>query len=364
MLRVDPDYWRGRRVFLTGHTGFKGAWLAFWLAEMGAEVTGYALPPLGEPALFDLLGLPPGHFADIRDAAALAAAVEAAQPEVVFHLAAQAIVRASFDDPVGTFATNVTGTAALLDAVRRVDSVRAVVAVTSDKCYENREWEWGYRETDPMGGHDPYSASKGAAELVVASMRRSYFSPDKPGGHPARIVSVRAGNVIGGGDWSADRLVPDIARAVAARDGTVTLRNPGAIRPWQHVLEPVAAYLALAQKLDIRDDALEPAFNFGPVGDDAKPVIDVAQAMIAAFGRGQIVIDAPADRPHEAHYLKLDCSRAMTQLGWKPRWSFSDAIAYTADWYAGHASGADPIALTRQQIAAFQAADPYGASPA
>jgi CDP-glucose 4,6-dehydratase len=364
MLRVDPDYWRGRRVFLTGHTGFKGAWLAFWLADMGAEVTGYALPPQGEPALFDLLGLARGHFADIRDSAALAAAVEAAQPEVVFHLAAQAIVRASFDDPVGTFATNVTGTAALLDAVRRVDSVRAVVAVTSDKCYENREWEWGYRETDPMGGHDPYSASKGAAELVVASMRRSYFAPAKPGGHPARIVSVRAGNVIGGGDWSADRLVPDIVRAVAHRDGTVTLRSPGAIRPWQHVLEPVAAYLALAQKLDIRDDALEPAYNFGPVGDDARPVIDVAQAMIAAFGRGRIVIDAPADRPHEAHYLKLDCSRAMASLGWKPRWGFTDAIAHTAAWYAGQAAGTDPIALTRQQIAAFQSADPYGASPA
>lgn len=362
MLRVDPDYWRGRRVFLTGHTGFKGAWLAFWLTEMGAEVTGYALPPQGVPALFDLLGLPQGHFADIRDAAALAAAVEAAQSEVVFHLAAQAIVRASFDDPVGTFATNVTGTAALLDAVRRVDSVRAVVAVTSDKCYENREWEWGYRETDPMGGHDPYSASKGAAELVVASMRRSYFAPAKPGGHPARIVSVRAGNVIGGGDWSADRLVPDIVRAVSGA-GEVTLRNPGAIRPWQHVLEPVAAYLALAQRL-AAGEAVDEAYNFGPVGDDARPVIDVAEAMVAAFGRGRIAIDAPTDRLHEAHYLKLDCSRAMTNLGWKPRWGFTDAIAHTAAWYAGHASGADPIALTRQQIAAFQSGDPYGASPA
>ncbi|GAA0306523.1 CDP-glucose 4,6-dehydratase [Sphingomonas oligophenolica] len=360
MLVVDPAFWSERRVFVTGHTGFKGAWLTFWLRRMGAGVTGYALPPCTTPTLFGLLGLPQDHFADICDTAALDAAIRAARPEIVLHLAAQALVRPSFDDPVGTFAANVVGTAALLDSVRRTDGVRAVIIVTSDKCYENREWAWGYREVDRLGGHDPYSASKGAAEIVTASMRQSYFAPYKARGHPARIASVRAGNVIGGGDWSTDRLVPGIVRSILTGDGSVTLRKPGAVRPWQHVLDPVAAYLGLAQRLYEGDAGTDEAFNFGPADDDARQVVEVAEAMIAAFGQGHILIDSPPDQPHEANLLRLDCSKAVAQLCWHPRWNFADAAMNTASWYAQHAKGEDVTAITTAQIDAFQAASPYG----
>ena len=357
MLAIDTSFWKGRRVFLTGHTGFKGAWLHFWLMQMGADVTGFALAPVSNPALCTLLGLPEGVHGDIKDPAAVTVAMRAADPEIVFHLAAQALVRASFDDPVGTFATNVVGTAVVLDSVRRVLGARAVIVVTSDKCYENREWAWGYREIDPLGGHDPYSASKGAAEIVTASMRRSYFAPSRQDGHPARIASVRAGNVIGGGDWSVDRLVPDIVRSM--RTGEVVLRNPAAVRPWQHVLEPVAAYLGIAERLFRAEPGVDDAFNFGPTDHDARPVADVADALAAALGGMTVRCAIDPNSVHEAQLLRLDCAQAATVLGWRPRWRFDDTIRATADWYAGHARGEDVRALTAQQIVAFEAASPY-----
>lgn len=360
MLEVNPAFWAGRRVFLTGHTGFKGAWLHFWLARMGASVTGYSLPPETSPSLFHLLELPDGHSADIRDSDTLANAVQSAAPEIVLHLAAQALVRPSFDSPVDTFATNVVGTAALLDAVRKCPSVCAIVVVTSDKCYENREWPWAYRETDALGGSDPYSASKGAAELVVASMRRSYFAPYRARGHQARIATARAGNVIGGGDWSKDRLIPDIVRVAMLADGVVNLRNPQSVRPWQHVLEPLAAYLGLAERLYARFEGADEAFNFGPDGISTRPVVEVAEAMVAAMGRGRLTSERLGDEPPEAGLLRLDCSKASSILGWRTRWDFKDAIAMTAAWYSGYAEGDDVKALTASQIDAFVAASPYG----
>jgi CDP-glucose 4,6-dehydratase len=349
MLGIDPGFWSGRRVFLTGQTGFKGSWLALWLQKMGANVRGRALPVASTPALFDLLGLEAtlAHYGDVADAAGVDE--DMAGAEVVLHLAAQALVRPSYDDPLGTFATNVMGTAAVLDAARRSDSVRAVVIVTSDKAYENREWDRGYREDDALGGHDPYSASKGAAEIVTASMRKSFFGP---GGHPARVASVRAGNVIGGGDWSADRLVPDVVRGCLGESGQVEIRNPAAVRPWQHVLEPVAAYLGLAERLHA-GEALDEPFNFGPE-EDGRPVSQVADALIAALGGGRIESAPQAAQPHEATLLRLDTTKARDRLGWAPRLSFDETVAWTADWYRAHAAGADMRDFTARQIDEFE----------
>jgi CDP-glucose 4,6-dehydratase len=353
-----PSFWAGRRVLVTGHTGFKGAWLTYWLAEMGAEVSGLALAPATEPNLHDLLNLPArGRFvhADINDRPALEAVLQAAQPEVVMHLAAQALVRASYATPVETFATNVLGTVALLDAVRRCTKTRVVLIVTSDKAYENREWHWGYRETDALGGHDPYSASKSCAEIAVASMRRSFFGPD---GHTARIATVRAGNVIGGGDWSADRLVPDIVRGCLGESGIVRLRNPGAIRPWQYVLEPLSAYLRLAERLRVAPAGLDEAWNIGPDDAENRPVREVAEALVAALGRGRIELATEAKVPHEAHLLTLDCAKARALLGWRPRLGFAATMAMTADWYAAWARGEEMLAVTRRQLIAFAEAAP------
>jgi CDP-glucose 4,6-dehydratase len=348
-------FWAGRRVLITGHTGFKGAWLAFWLAEMGAEVSGLALPPAGSPNLHDILDIAArGRFvqADINDGAAMEALLSEARPEVVIHMAAQSLVRPSYTSPVETFATNVLGTVSLLDAVRRCPEVRAVLVVTSDKAYENREWSWGYRESDALGGHDPYSASKGCAEIATASMRRSFFGS---GGHPARIATVRAGNVIGGGDWSADRLVPDIVRSCLGEAGVVRLRNPGAVRPWQHVLEPLSAYLLLAERLCTAPEGIDEAWNIGPGTADSRPVGELAAAVVAALGRGRIELAAEAGAPHEAHLLALDCSKASAVLGWRPKLDFATSVEMTASWYGAWARGEEMAAITRAQIARMAA---------
>jgi len=349
-------FWAGRRVLVTGHTGFKGAWLSWWLAELGAQVWGLALPPETTPNLHDLLKLPRrGHFvhADITDRAALAAVFAQAQPEVVFHLAAQALVRRSYATPVDTFSANLLGTVCLLDAVRHCPSTRAVVSVTSDKAYENLNVPRGYHEGDILGGHDPYSASKACAEIATSSMRRAYFGQD---GHKARIASVRAGNVIGGGDWAQDRLVPDIVRGCLGPDGIVHLRNPEAVRPWQHVLEPLGFYLMLAERLCAAPEGMDEAWNIGPEASENRPVLAVAQAVVAALGRGRLDIAREVNAPHEAHLLTLDCTKARQRLGWTPRLNFDDTIAMTANWYSAWACGQDMAALTTAHITAFMEA--------
>jgi CDP-glucose 4,6-dehydratase len=353
---MTADFWRNRSVLVTGHTGFKGAWLAFWLHRMGAKVCGLAKAPATSPNLHDMLGLGdafPGMFADINDAAALDELMTRQKPEVVLHLAAQALVRESYRAPVETFAANVTGTVSLLDAVRRQPSVKSVVIVTTDKCYENLEWPWPYRENDQLGGHDPYSASKGCAEIAAKSMRQSFFQPWVAKGHPARIATARAGNVIGGGDWSDNRLVPDIVRGCLGAAGEVRLRNPGAVRPWQHVLDPVAAYLMLAERLVTAPDGVDQAWNIGPDLGENRSVQTVAQAMVDALQTGRVVIEQDANAPHEANLLMLDCAKAKQQLGWKPRWSFDPAIRHTAEWYGAWHAGKDMRAMTERQIADF-----------
>ncbi|WP_421988555.1 CDP-glucose 4,6-dehydratase [Roseococcus sp.] len=348
-------FWAGRRVLVTGHTGFKGAWLAFWLAELGAEVSGLALPHLSGLNLHDILGTAErGRFvqADINDRAALEALFAEARPEVVIHMAAQSLVRPSYEAPVETFATNLLGTVSLLDAVRRCPEVRSVVVVTTDKVYENREWPWGYREGDTLGGHDPYSASKCCAEIAVASLRRSFFGP---GRHPARIATARAGNVIGGGDWSVDRLVPDIVRGCLGEAGVVHLRNPDSVRPWQHVLEPLHAYLTLAERLCTSPTGIDEAWNIGPDGSENRPVRDVAHALVAALGRGRVEIASEAGALHEARLLNLDCAKARAVLDWRPKFDFATCVEMTAMWYAAWARGEDMRAITRAQIAGITA---------
>ena len=354
---VDPAFWAGKRVFLTGHTGFKGGWTALWLQTMGAHVTGFALAPPTSPALFDVADVERGMtsiIGDIRDRDAIERAMIDADPEIVIHMAAQPLVRASYDDPVGTYATNVMGTVHLLEAVRKAPRVRACVVVTTDKCYENREWVWGYREDEAMGGYDPYSNSKGCAELVVSAYRRSFF---RAGG--AAIASGRAGNVIGGGDWAVDRLIPDILRSVS--DGTpVSIRNPLAIRPWQHVLEPVSGYLVLAQALWSDPETAAAAWNFGPRDDDAQPVQWIVEHLCARWGDGAHWMHDERVQPHEARYLKLDISKARKAgLGWQPRWTLSDALDRIVAWQRAWLSGTDMHAYCHTELERFASASPF-----
>ncbi len=350
------DSFRGRRVLVTGHTGFKGSWLSQWLLDLGAEVHGLSLAPDTVPALFDVLGLSKRmashRLTDVRDAAAVQVAVAAIRPEVVFHLAAQPLVRLSYREPAATWATNVQGTVNVLEAVRAVGCVRACVVVTSDKCYENREQVWGYRETDAMGGHDPYSSSKGAAEIAVSSWRRSFFQD--PAG--TILASGRAGNVIGGGDWSADRIVVDFVKAIVAGE-PLRLRNPGATRPWQHVLEPLSGYLLLAASLLPANGArFADGWNFGPVDASVASVKDLADRLVAAWGSGVVETPGNAGQPHEAGLLKLDVSKAGTQLGWKGIWDVQRTVVETVAWYKSqHQGGIDVSAVTRGQIAAYAA---------
>jgi CDP-glucose 4,6-dehydratase len=361
---ADASFWRGRRVLLTGHTGFKGSWLALWLQSLGASVTGFALDVPTQPSLYELARVGDSMqsiVGDVRDHDALAAALEQAAPEIVIHMAAQSLVRRSFVEPRETYATNVMGTVNVLDAVRlHGEQVRVVVNVTSDKCYENREWEWGYREQEPMGGHDPYSSSKGCAELVTDAFRRSFFSAglhadasaggaDAPG---TRLASARAGNVIGGGDWGEDRLLPDMMRAALAGE-RVRVRNPNSIRPWQHVLNPLSGYLVLAQAL-WQSPEHACGWNFGPPEEDARAVGWVVQRVGELWpGELDSVID-DGPHPHEARYLKLDSSRARARLGWRPLLGLEQALQATVDWYTQLHAGADMRAVTVGQIETFQ----------
>jgi CDP-glucose 4,6-dehydratase len=332
---MTPEFWRGKRVLITGHTGFKGAWLSLWLQAKGAEVVGYALPPPTTPSLFESANVAQGMtsiMGDVRDLESISREILSHRPEVVFHLAAQSLVRESYQNPVETYAVNVMGTAHVLEAVRQVDSVRAVVIVTSDKCYANREWVWGYRENEPMGGHDPYSSSKGCAELVTAAFRDSFFPTEKYEQHRVAIASARAGNVIGGGDWATDRLIPDIIRAFI-EERPVVIRSPHAIRPWQHVLEPLDGYLTLAERLVERGSEFACGWNFGPSDEDARPVGWIVEHLVQLWGTGATWEIDKNPQPHEAHYLKLDSSQARMRLGWKPRLDLSTTLEWLVAWY-------------------------------
>lgn len=328
--------YRGRKVLVTGHTGFKGSWLVYWLRELGAEICGYALPPPSDPSHWTLLKLDVrSEVADIRDATKLKSVFSEFQPEIVFHLAAQPLVRRSYSGPDETFETNVIGTVRVLDACRACQSVRAVVIVTSDKCYENREWVWGYRESDPMGGYDPYSASKGCAELVAAAYRQSYFHPEAFGTkHQTLVASCRAGNVVGGGDWAEDRLIPDMMRAIV-RGEAVQIRNPNATRPWQHVLEPLSGYLLVGQRLTEGRTGVSGAWNFGPEDEGAIKVRDIAERIKEFWPRMDIRLGGE-NGPHEAGLLKLDISKSRQLLNWRPVWTAKKCLEHTVNWYRAY----------------------------
>lgn len=346
---MNASFWSGKRVLVTGHTGFKGGWLVLCLRELGARVWGYALNPPTTPSLFEAARVAEAItsvIADIRDPVELRQVVVDARPEIVFHLAAQPLVRLSYAEPLETFDVNVMGTAHVLQAVLDQGLARVVVAITSDKCYESREWLWGYREDEPMGGADPYAASKGAAELLIASYRRSFF--DKSG---IPLASARAGNVIGGGDWAEDRIIPDFVRAIAARQA-LQIRNPGAIRPWQHVIDPIMGYLLLAERMYAAPKDFAQGWNFGPDAGSEQPVQALIDRLVCLWGDGARYEISAQDKsaPYEAHYLKLDSSRARMRLGWRPRWNFDEALTATAHWYKAHAAGADMRAVTLAQI--------------
>jgi CDP-glucose 4,6-dehydratase len=348
---MDANFWRGRRVFLTGHTGFKGSWLSLWLQSLGTELTGFALAPPTNPSLFEEAHIATGMTSivgDVRDLAALQAALHEAQPEIVIHMAAQPLVRYSYHNPVETYAVNVMGTVHLLEAVRHTPSVRAVVNVTTDKCYENKEWHWGYREDEPMGGFDPYSNSKGCSELVTSAYRQSFFATSG-----IALASARAGNVIGGGDWALDRLIPDTITAFE-QGKPVTIRNPNAIRPWQHVLEPLCGYLTLAEHLYTNGTSYAEAWNFGPCDQDAKSVGWIVENIAALWGKdAKWQIDA-GKHPHEAHYLKLDISKARARLGWQPQLTLTEALKLIVQWQRERQNSSSVRKTTLDQINAYQ----------
>jgi CDP-glucose 4,6-dehydratase len=347
------DFYKNKSVFLTGHTGFKGSWLSFWLLSLGAKVTGYALEPPTDPSLFRLLNLERdinSIHGDVRNLESMKKHLAASNPDIVIHMAAQPLVRDSYKIPVETYSTNVMGTVHLLEAVRSVDSVTAVVNVTTDKCYDNKEWVWGYREDEPMGGYDPYSNSKGCSELVTSSYRNSFFNPKDHGKkHSVALASARAGNVIGGGDWAMDRLIPDIIRSYLKKE-KVLIRSPYAIRPWQHVLEPLSGYLLLGKKLHEDGPAYSESWNFGPDDSDARPVEWIVNKLCVLWGEGSSFDIDQNPQPHEAAYLKLDCSKAKTRLGWHPRWGLDTALDKIVEWTKAYQGNSDAGETCRRQI--------------
>jgi CDP-glucose 4,6-dehydratase len=353
---VTPAFWQGKKVLLTGHTGFKGSWLSLWLQSLGANVIGYALAPPTHPSLFEAAEVEAGMISilgDIRDLEKLQTVFTEHQPEIVIHMAAQPLVRYSYVNPIETYATNVMGTVNVLEAVRHCVSAKAVVNITTDKCYENREWEWGYRENEPMGGYDPYSNSKGCAELVCSAYRSSFFNADTYSQHGVALATVRAGNVIGGGDWAQDRLIPDILNAFE-KGQLVDIRNPHAIRPWQHVLEPLRGYLTVAEKLYSDGPSYAEGWNFGPNDEDAKPVGWIVEQLATLWGNdAQWQIDQ-GQHPHEAHYLKLDISKARIRLDWHPALRLNEALQLIIDWSKQRQSGANIRELTLSQIHHYQ----------
>jgi CDP-glucose 4,6-dehydratase len=349
---VDVSFWSNKRVFITGHTGFKGSWLSLWLQSLGAQVKGFSLRPLTSPSMFDELDIASGmesEIGDIRDPQAIAASMTEFNPEILIHMAAQPLVRLSYSQPAETYATNVMGTVNVLEAARQCVGLKAIINVTTDKCYENREWVWGYRENDPMGGHDPYSSSKGCAELVTSAYRDSFFCDD--GG--AVLASARAGNVIGGGDWSDDRLIPDILRAFAKAE-PVIIRNPLATRPWQHVLEPLSGYLILAQNLYKDGASFAEGWNFGPRDEDVKPVNWILDKMVQRWGDGAMWELETEPQPLEAQLLKLDISKASDKLKWRPRWTLHQALDSIVDWHQTWLKKGDLREKTMEQISLFE----------
>jgi CDP-glucose 4,6-dehydratase len=349
---MNPSFWEGKRVLITGHTGFKGGWLSLWLQDMGALVKGYSLAAPTTPSLFEEASVwkgISGEEGDIRDFTHLRQVMYEFKPEIVFHMAAQPLVRLSYKDPMETYSTNVMGTVYLLEAVKQVGGVKAVVNITSDKCYENREWAWGYREDEPMGGYDPYSNSKGCAELVASSYRNSFFNQDNYLEHGCALASVRAGNVIGGGDWAEDRLIPDMLKSFSEKE-SVEIRSPYSIRPWQHVLEPLSGYISVAEHLYQYGCEFAEGWNFGPKDEDAKPVTWIVDRMTSLWGDGVAWHLSSGEHPHEAHYLKLDCSKAKMRLNWQPIWSLAITLEKIVNWHKAWLSGQDMHDYTLNEI--------------
>jgi len=337
--KVDPSFWKGKKVYLTGHTGFKGSWLSLWLQNMGVIVKGYSLEVNTQPALFvqaNVASEMESEIGDIRNLEQLTKSMVSFSPDILIHMAAQPLVRLSYQEPVDTYTTNVIGTVNVLEAARKCSDLKAIISVTTDKCYENKEWEWGYRENEPMGGHDPYASSKGCAELVTSAYRRSFFSTE----HTASLASARAGNVIGGGDWAEDRLIPDILRAFEKSE-PVVIRNPLSTRPWQHVLEPLSGYLVLAQELFLNGDEFAEGWNFGPKDEDCKPVSWILDKMVESWGGNASWSLDKKNNPHEAGFLKLDCSKAAIRLRWKPKWDLKLTLKSIVDWHQIYSNGGD-----------------------
>ncbi len=355
---MTPNFWENKKVFITGHTGFKGSWLSLWLQEMGAVVKGYALAAPTSPNLFEEANVATGMLSeegDIRNFEQLKVSIADFEPEIVFHMAAQPLVRLSYDNPMETYSTNVMGTVHLLEAVKQVGGVKAIVNVTSDKCYENKEWVWGYRENEAMGGYDPYSNSKGCAELVAMSYRQSFFNKDNYAVHGCALASARAGNVIGGGDWADDRLIPDMLNAFS-NDKIVEIRNPHAIRPWQHVLEPLSGYITIAEHLYKQGPDFAEAWNFGPKEEDAQPVQWIVERLVYQWGDSAAWFLSEGQHPHEAHYLKLDYSKAKMRLNWTPVWSLEGTLSRIVVWQKKWLAGQDIKQHTINEIKEYIAA--------